>query len=338
VVAAAVSGFTLPSEMRDLLEDLPLALVGVDAGGRIVFANREAETLLGYDRGEVLGQPVEILVPEALRGRHQLARAAYQRAPATRRMGASRELSARRRDGSEFPVAVSLNAPRCADGALVLAGIVDLTTQKELQAHLHDQYALMERRVLERTAELQQRTRQTEELLQSLKQARSELERLSRHDPLTGLLNRREFDERATRELRRASRRQSPTCVAMLDLDHFKSVNDRFGHALGDRVLRRVAAILQTEVRRDDVVARYGGEEFIILLPETALDESTAVIERVRSAVASEPWNEIRAGLALTLSAGLAELARSETLASLIDRADQLLYRAKRGGRNRVEH
>lgn len=319
-----------------ILEALPLALVGVDAKGRIVFANREAEVLFGYCRDELLGEPVEVLVPEALRAGHATSRLAFLRAPATRRMGEARDLRACHRDGHAFPVAISLKGHSDGLGDIVLAGIVDLSSQKALEAHWREQSAQLERRVAERTADLERRNREMQGLLRSLKQARAELERLSRHDPLTGLLNRREFDERAAREVRRALRRRSPTCLAMLDLDHFKTVNDRYGHAVGDRVLCRVAQILRAQLRRDDVVARYGGEEFIVLLPETGIEESAAVIERVRVAAASEPWAELQEGLLLTLSAGVASLAANEGLEAAIVRADRLLYEAKRQGRNRL--
>lgn len=323
-------------DVAGILEALPLALVGVDADGRIVFANREAEVLFGYCRDELLGEPVEVLVPEALRAGHATSRLAFLRAPVTRRMGEARDLRACHRDGHAFPVAISLKGHSDGLGDIVLAGIVDLSSQKALEAHWREQSAQLERRVAERTADLERRNREMQGLLRSLKQARAELERLSRHDPLTGLLNRREFDERAAREVRRALRRRSPTCLAMLDLDHFKTVNDRYGHAVGDRVLCRVAQILRAQLRRDDVVARYGGEEFIVLLPETGIEESAAVIERVRVAAASEPWTELQEGLLLTLSAGVASLAANEGLEAAIVRADRLLYEAKRQGRNRL--
>ncbi|MCQ4163495.1 sensor domain-containing diguanylate cyclase [Tahibacter harae] len=327
----------LPDDMREVLEALPLALVGVDARGIVLFANREAENLFGYGADELLGKPIENLVPEPVRTRHAQARTDYQRAPVTRRMGESRELAAQRRDGSSFPVAVLLKSLKSRQGDVVLAGVLDLSSQKALEAHLRDQYALMEREVAERTAALQQRTQHMEELIRSLKRAQAELERLSRHDSLTGLINRREFDERALRELQRAHRRQRPTCVAMLDLDRFKVVNDRFGHAVGDRVLRRVAAILTQQLRSDDLIARYGGEEFVVLLPETGLDDAAAVMERVCTAVADESWDELQAGLALTLSGGLVALEKGEVLEAAVERADRLLYRAKNAGRNHIE-
>jgi diguanylate cyclase (GGDEF)-like protein/PAS domain S-box-containing protein len=328
-------GAVLPV-VDEILEVLPLAMIAVDTHGQIVFANREAEGLFGYCRNELIGKSVEVLIPEELRSSHEQARSAYQRAPVTRRMGESRDLAARRRDGTTFPVAISLKALPTDEGHVTLAAVVDLSSQKALEANLREQYALMERRVAERTRDLERRNREMEDLLTSLEHARAELEQLSRHDPLTGLMNRREFDQRAANELRRALRRHSPTCIAMLDLDHFKLVNDRFGHTVGDRVLQRIAEILQANLRRDDVVARYGGEEFVVLLPETGLDESVAVIERVRSAVASEPWGELHEGLALTVSGGVAAHVENDMLEASIERADRSLYAAKRQGRNRV--
>jgi diguanylate cyclase (GGDEF)-like protein/PAS domain S-box-containing protein len=319
-----------------LIEALPVALVGVDARGLIFAVNEEAHALLGYARGELLGQPVEMLVPEAARARHVEDRQAYLRAPAGRPMGAARDLTALRRDRTPLAVRISLKPVQTERGPVTLAGIVDNSAQKALELHLREQYQLMEKKVAERTADLEQRNREMVGLLEALEAARAELEHLSRVDPLTGLPNRREFDARAEGECRRADRRGSPPCVAMLDLDFFKSVNDRFGHRVGDDVLRRVAGILKGRCRADDLIARYGGEEFVVLLPETDAAQAWPIVDRMRSAVEDAEWTRLCPGLGLTLSAGLAVRRPAEPLQDLIDAADRRLYEAKAAGRNRV--
>jgi diguanylate cyclase (GGDEF)-like protein len=122
----------------------------------------------------------------------------------------------------------------------------------------------------------------------------------------------------------------------MLDLDRFKQVNDRFSHAAGDEVLRTVARILRENTRGVDVVARYGGEEFCLILVETRLDEGAQLCERLRACIEAHDWSEVRAGLAVTVSAGVAGLHEADAPDALLAAADVRLYAAKHAGRNRV--
>ncbi len=159
----------------------------------------------------------------------------------------------------------------------------------------------------------------------------TELAEEARRDPLTGLLNRGGLSQAARAAAGRAG---DAFTVAVLDLDHFKRINDTLGHAAGDEVIRIAAEEIQRGVRGSDVAARYGGEEFLLLMPATPLDSGVSVVERIRTAIAA------RADLPtpVTLSAGLASgLAGHETPEALFQRADQALYLAKRRGRNRIE-
>lgn len=160
--------------------------------------------------------------------------------------------------------------------------------------------------------------------------------KLSREDPLTGLANRREFDARLAVEYERSARHEHPLSLAMLDLDHFKEVNDRHGHALGDEVLRRIAAILARESRAADIPARYGGEEFVLALPDTGLLEARTLCERIRRAIEGHDWGALAPGLAVTVSIGVAMRNPEESAHEAIEAADQCLYEAKKAGRNRV--
>jgi diguanylate cyclase (GGDEF)-like protein len=150
---------------------------------------------------------------------------------------------------------------------------------------------------------------------------------------LTGLANRMLLDTILEREIAQADRRSSPLCVAMIDLDHFKRVNDRYGHLQGDKVLFAVAEFLRNGIRARDVVGRWGGEEFLLILPDTDLSQATMVVERLRSNLASTQLSKVGT---VTMSAGVAEFEANEGPASLIDRADQNLYRAKTAGRNQI--
>lgn len=167
-------------------------------------------------------------------------------------------------------------------------------------------------------------------------QARQRAEELARIDPLTGLLNRRAFRELASAAHGTASRRDRPLCALLLDLDHFKTVNDTHGHAAGDAALRAVGGLLRNTARMSDLCARWGGEEFLLLLPETASDEARAFAERLRLAVSDVTLVHDGHQIALTASLGVAQRQPGQSLDALIAASDAALYAAKEAGRNRV--
>lgn len=158
-------------------------------------------------------------------------------------------------------------------------------------------------------------------------------------DDLTGLLRRAFIFQRLEEEFSRARRYRRPLTVAMIDLDNFKSFNDRYGHPAGDRALMKIARLLQEETRKSDFLGRYGGEEFLVVLPETAAAKGKILLERCREKLARSAGCQEgdAAGVAVTVSAGIAELSGEDrNPADLIERADRLLYRAKAEGRNRM--
>jgi diguanylate cyclase (GGDEF) domain len=157
-------------------------------------------------------------------------------------------------------------------------------------------------------------------------------------DPLTGLYNKRHFDRVLETEMERARRTQQPLSIILLDLDHFKSVNDCFGHPVGDHVLHAAAQLLKGELRMTDVPCRYGGEEFVVILPSTPPTTAVQVAERLRSALKRAPITTDKGPVRLTASLGVAAFRPDQkmTAASLIERADEKLYEAKRSGRDRV--
>ena len=161
------------------------------------------------------------------------------------------------------------------------------------------------------------------------------LERLrgeARTDPLTGLLNRRGFDEHASRELGHAGRDERPIALATFDIDHFKQINDEHGHVVGDRVLVHMARVLSSEARGIDVAARLGGEEFAVLMPGSDQAGAEAFVERVRRALAASAARRAQ----VRVSAGVTATTAPIELELMMDRVDQALYTAKRAGRNRT--
>jgi diguanylate cyclase (GGDEF)-like protein len=153
------------------------------------------------------------------------------------------------------------------------------------------------------------------------------LEASARTDELTGLPNRRAWQEALPRELARARRDATPLCVAMLDIDHFKAYNDEHGHLAGDVLLREAAAAWTERLRPTDLLARYGGEEFTLAMPACGADEASALVERLRAAMPA----------GATCSAGIACWDGAEAAETLLERADRALYRAKELGRDRGE-
>jgi diguanylate cyclase (GGDEF)-like protein len=162
------------------------------------------------------------------------------------------------------------------------------------------------------------------------------LRELSVRDELTGLHNRRHFDEQAATAFAHARRYHRPLTAMMCDIDHFKAINDRFTHVVGDAVLRAVAGILKAETRSSDIVARYGGEEFAVVFTEGRAAEAMAFAERIRARVEAYSWREISPDLQVTISIGLDGSPARTSVADMLAAADQRLYEAKHAGRNRV--
>jgi diguanylate cyclase (GGDEF)-like protein len=165
---------------------------------------------------------------------------------------------------------------------------------------------------------------------------RRELERVSRTDYLTGVSNRRDIIERVNAESSRFNRTDDPFSVLLLDIDHFKQVNDTHGHSIGDCVLKRLAGLLRSQVRRHDGIARWGGEEFLLLLPNTPLEDGRRVADLLRRSVETTSFPCNGNTLHITVSIGVAESERASDALALVDQADSRLYQAKAAGRNRV--
>ncbi len=219
---------------------------------------------------------------------------------------------------------------------LAVLGFIRWRLLRLSQSELRLRYQVAEKtaELLAQAQSLRQLVTEKTALAEQLKSQANAFEAQAREDGLTGLANRRAFDERLALEFARAQRQQQPLCLVMLDVDHFKTINDRFSHQVGDQVLQQLAQLLKAQIREIDLVARWGGEEFALLLPQTTLDIATEVCERLREAIAALQFAIPE--LQVTASFGIACNLDVSSYDKLLSRAVRQLYQAKNRGRNCV--
>lgn len=177
----------------------------------------------------------------------------------------------------------------------------------------------------------------TQGALKKLHSMLHNMHEMSIRDELTGLYNRRFFTQQADLLLIRAARYEEPIALVYVDIDHFKDVNDKFSHQVGDHALRQIGNILSDSARGSDLTARIGGDEFVIVFPNTTAAKARTLGERLRQNLLSHDWSALLPGFNVTVSMGVAEAMSGDTLEQLLARADQNLYKAKEGGRDQVQ-
>ena len=226
-------------------------------------------------------------------------------------------------NGQQDPVTFEVGLVRCS-GAFLLLGTLEHRYESRFQAQ-----------TLELTNDLSLMMRELAQKNRELQAANETIDRLAGTDALTGLANRRTLNETLRREIARSQRLSEPLSLIMADLDHFKAINDQYGHNTGDHVLVCTAAVFTTQSRSYDLAARYGGEEFLLILPKTSSEDALKIAERLRKAVAQ--MEVPGCSRAITISLGVATWLKGEASEPFIGRADAALYRAKNAGRDRVE-
>jgi len=319
--------------LASILEYAEDAILAVEHDDRIASWNRGAAQLFGVEGAEVLGRSVGRLAADGYAEAFLALVASARGGTAVRNL----EMTCRRADGTPFHAEVTIAPVRDDVGAVDSVSVVarDVTERRRYQAEVEALNAELRWRVhdLNRAnAELERTLEQLERTKLELIGLNEALERQATTDALTGLKNRIVFQNSLVEMIAVAERHGDPLSVLLVDVDHFKRVNDTWGHQEGDRVLREVARALAGRVRDQDIVARFGGEEFAVLLPHADLAAAVALAEQLRSgcrhAVQLEP--------PLTVSIGVASYVYGDSDVQLIGRADAALYGSKANGRDRV--
>lgn len=288
-----------------------LTVFMLDLSGNVTSWNANASRILGYDAAEILGRDhCCLFTGEAGEGESRRAlRAASERGRYVNQVWLARK------DQTGFRASVTIEPVRAVGGEIV--GFAEVI--RDVAAHGED-------------GAQDRRSATSERRIRQLEAANSGLQQLADTDELTGIANRRAFAVLARREIARATKYQRPLSILFLDIDRFKSINDRFGHAAGDRALKMVAEKMERQMREGDVIARLGGDEFVMLLPQTQAAEAAKVAERICRAVMSAVTDELGATFTTTVSVGVGQWVPNETIDHLLARADAALYAIKSAG------
>jgi diguanylate cyclase (GGDEF)-like protein/PAS domain S-box-containing protein len=313
-----------PEILSALFDLSPSGIAIADEQGRYLQVNEAYCRLFGYSQNELIGQTFGLILLEIDKQLEPdilaLALNQDQSAPS--------EWQVKHRDGRMLYVHSAFQTFYAPDGsARILTILSDVTTLVATLRNMQDHEMLL-RKTNENLAEI------VSNRTMMLEHANKELARLATQDPLTGLYNRRAFEFEAAKVIYTADRHRRPCSVLFLDLDHFKSINDRFGHAIGDEVLQKAATKITSLLRSSDLVARWGGEEFVLLLPDTPLEQALIVGEKILEAMRG--LRLLNTPIQITISGGVVERQFNTPLEHTLQQADMLLYQAKQSGRDRL--
>ncbi|NEU64793.1 sensor domain-containing diguanylate cyclase [Paenibacillus sp. ALJ109b] len=316
------------------LDMAPCGYFSIADSGIIQSINQTLLTLLGYERNELLGRHMESTMSVT----NKLFFHTYFY-PYIQLYGHVDEMYFSFRTSDQQDVPVLLNGVRRTRNGESVIDCVVVVMRKRIE---HEKDIMNTKTKLQ---ELYQATNEANQELerlheeykvkqQALIKVNDQLEMMASTDLLTGLKNRRFFQDKMLESLALFQETQCVFSLLVVDIDHFKHINDTYGHPIGDLVLGNLAGLLQSVSRSTDVVARYGGEEFVIILADCDRQQAVTIAERYRSQIASADWGEYN----ITVSIGAATVSQEDTEQSLFQKADQALYASKTGGRNRVTH
>ncbi|NMI05696.1 diguanylate cyclase [Paenibacillus sp. SZ31] len=319
----------------DIQLDLaPCGYFSISDSGIVQSINQTLLAMLGYERDELVGQHIESTMSVS----NKVFFHTYFY-PYIQLYGHVDEMYFTFRTRDQQPVPVLLNGIRQTRNGESVVDCVVVVMRKRIEHEkdiLHTKTKLQElyQATQEANKELERLHEEYKIKEQALIKVNDQLETLASTDLLTGLKNRRFFQEKMVESLLLFQEKQRYFSLLVVDIDHFKSINDTYGHPIGDLVLGNLAGLLQSLSRSTDVVARYGGEEFVIILSDCEEEQASGIAERYRSQVASADWGEYN----ITVSIGAATVVEEDTEQTLFQKADNALYASKTGGRNRVTH
>lgn len=317
---AIARDYTVPfldtQRIKLLLDSSPTAVFLVEENGTITYSNHLAELIFGYQKNELIGKPIENLVPPNLRHQHKNHRKLYTASPILRPVGTWRHVLGLRKNGDEFPIDIGLNPVWLDRGMLIICSVADISYKVDSLKHLLDER-------------------------KKLSKDKARLEKLADSDSLTGLYNRRAFERILLDDLAEARESGDVISIILADMDHFKNFNDLYGHPVGDLLLKDLGNALSRNIRREDTVARIGGEEFVMILPGMPHQQVLGFGERLRKVVEQGNWSS----KSMTISLGAStyqftskRVALKSVMNRMITEADQAMYRSKNSGRNRITH
>lgn len=319
----------------DIQLDLaPCGYFSISDSGIVQSINQTLLAMLGYERDELVGQHIESTMSVS----NKVFFHTYFY-PYIQLYGHVDEMYFTFRTRDQQPVPVLLNGIRQTRNGESVVDCVVVVMRKRIEHEkdiLHTKTKLQElyQATQEANKELERLHEEYKIKEQALIKVNDQLETLASTDLLTGLKNRRFFQEKMVECLLLFQEKGRYFSLLVVDIDHFKSINDTYGHPIGDLVLGNLAGLLQSVSRSTDVVARYGGEEFVIILSDCEEEQASGIAERYRSQVASADWGEYN----ITVSIGAATIVEEDTEQTLFQKADNALYASKTGGRNRVTH
>ncbi|MDQ0171224.1 sensor domain-containing diguanylate cyclase [Paenibacillus tundrae] len=316
------------------LDQAPCGYFSISDSGIVRSVNQTLLDMLKLERSELLGRHIESTMSVT----NKLFFHTYFY-PYIQLYGHVDEMYFSFRTSDQQDVPVLLNGVRqTRDGESVVDCVVVVMRKRiehekdilQTKTKLQELYKATQ----EANKELERLHEEYEVKQQALLKVNDQLETMASTDPLTGLKNRRFFQNSLLASLILLEQQHNHFSLLVIDIDHFKSINDTYGHPIGDLVLGNLAGLLQSMSRSSDVVARFGGEEFVIILADCEHDQAMEVAERYRSEVASSDWGQYN----ITVSIGVATAVQGDTDTSVFQRADQALYASKTAGRNRVTH
>ena len=318
--------------MDKRLNYAPCGFIAITHDGIMMEVNQTFLEWMGYERVELIDQHIELLMSKT----NKMMFHAYFY-PTINLNNHVEELfiSFKHRDGMAIPFLLNGKKYVVGEAECIDCILVPMKKRIDYELELRSAKKQLEGAYVEKDqalAKLEQIYIEIEQSQAELLKMNTTLVELSVTDKLTGLKNRRFFQEKLEEQLAIFNRTAKVFTLCILDIDHFKKVNDTYGHQVGDEVLAQLAQILTVQTRQADVVARYGGEEFVIILPDTDADASWSIAEQLRQTVEQAQWPTGK----ITISIGIATVVDKDTDATIIKKADQALYTSKENGRNRV--